>query len=42
MARPLIIEYDGVLYHATSRGNAKRSIFAGDENHKIFLDTLKK
>jgi REP element-mobilizing transposase RayT len=42
MARPLRIEYDGALYHITSRGNARRSIFAGDEDRKIFLDTLDK
>jgi putative transposase len=42
MARPLRIEYDGALYHVTSRGNARKSIFAGDEDRKIFLDTLKK
>jgi REP element-mobilizing transposase RayT len=42
MARPLRIEYDGALYHVTSRGNARESIFAGDEDRKIFLDTLKK
>ncbi len=40
MARPLRIEYDGALYHVTSRGNARKSIFAGDEDSKIFLDTL--
>lgn len=42
MARPLRIEYDGALYHVTSRGNARKSIFAGDEDRKIFLDTLDK
>ena len=42
MARPLRIEYDDALYHITSRGNARKSIFAGDEDRKIFLDTLKK
>ena len=42
MARPLRIEYDGALYHITSRGNARKSIFAGDEDRKIFLDTLTK
>ncbi len=42
MSRPLRIEYDGALYHITSRGNARKSIFAGDEGRKIFLDTLDK
>ncbi len=40
MARPLRIEYNDALYHVTSRGNAKKSIFAGDEDRKIFLDIL--
>jgi hypothetical protein len=38
MARPLRIEYDGALYHVTSRGNARKSIFAGDEDRKIFKE----
>ncbi len=42
MSRPLRIEYDGALYHITSRGNARRPIFAGDEDRMIFLDTLDK
>ena len=42
MARPLRIEYDGTLYHVTSRVNARQSIFAGDEDRKIFLATLAK
>jgi putative transposase len=42
MARPLRIEYDSALYHITSRGNARKSIFAGNEDRKIFLDTLDK
>ncbi|MCP4252152.1 MAG: transposase, partial [Candidatus Scalindua sp.] len=42
MSRPLRIEYDGALYHLTSRGNARKPIFAGDEDRKIFLDTLDK
>jgi hypothetical protein len=27
MARPLRIEYDGTLYHMTSRGNDRKAIF---------------
>jgi REP element-mobilizing transposase RayT len=41
MARPLRIEYDGALYHVTSRGNTRKAIFRGDEDRKLFLDTLK-
>lgn len=40
MARPLRIEYDGALYHITSRGNARKPIYKDDEDRKAFLDTL--
>lgn len=40
MARPLRIEYEGALYHITSRGNAKEDIFSDDEDRNIFLDIL--
>ncbi len=42
MARPLRIEYDGALYHITSRGNARKSIFKDDEDRQAFLDILSK
>lgn len=42
MARPLRIEYDGALYHVTSRGNARKAIYKDDEDRKIFLDILAK
>jgi putative transposase len=42
MARPLRIEYDGALYHITSRGNEKNAIFRGEEDRRNFLDTLQK
>lgn len=42
MARPLRIEYDGALYHVTSRGNARKAIFKDNEDRVIFLDTLSK
>lgn len=42
MARPLRIEYAGALYHNTTRGNARRSIFKVDRDRLLFLDTLKK
>jgi hypothetical protein len=29
MARPLRVEFDGALYHVTSRGNARDDIFEG-------------
>ena len=40
MARPLRIEYEGALYHVTSRGNAGQDIFLGDTNRARFLDVL--
>ena len=40
MARPLRIEFPGALYHVTSRGNARASIFLGDRDRDLFLDIL--
>ena len=40
MARPLRIEYEGALYHVTSRGNARERIFLSDSDRRIFLDAL--
>jgi putative transposase len=40
MARPLRIEYEGALYHVTSRGNAGQNIFVDDEDRGSFLETL--
>ncbi len=40
MARPLRIEYDGALYHVTSRGNERKAIFKHDSDRKLFLDML--
>jgi REP element-mobilizing transposase RayT len=40
MARPLRIEYDGAVYHITSRGNARKPIYKEDEDRKIFLEVL--
>ena len=42
MARPLRIEFDGALYHVTSRGNSREPIFITDTNRVLFLDILKK
>ena len=38
MARPLRIEFDGALYHVTSRGNEREPIFITDRNRVLFLD----
>jgi putative transposase len=40
MARPLRIEYDGALYHVTSRGNERKPIFKDAADRELFLDTL--
>ncbi|MBZ0157852.1 MAG: transposase [Alphaproteobacteria bacterium] len=37
MARPLRIEYEGAVYHVTSRGNARQRIFYDDEDRASFL-----
>jgi REP element-mobilizing transposase RayT len=40
MARPLRIEYDGAVYHVTSRGNVRRPTFKDDKDFLTFLDIL--
>ncbi len=40
MARPLRIEFEGALYHVTSRGNARQPIFLNDKDRNDFLATL--
>lgn len=40
MARPLRIEFPGALYHVTSRGNERRSIFRSDLDRNAFLEFL--
>lgn len=40
MARPLRIEYDGAVYHVTSRGNERKPIFKDDGDRELFLNTL--
>lgn len=40
MARPLRIEYEGAVYHITSRGNRRKPIFKDERDQKLFLDTL--
>lgn len=38
MARPLRIEYEGPVYHVTSRGNARADIYLSDSDREMFLD----
>jgi REP element-mobilizing transposase RayT len=40
MARPLRVEFDGAIYHVTSRGNGREDIFDDDGDRKAFLETL--
>ena len=40
MARPLRIAYPGAVYHITSRGNEKKSVYGCDEDRLDFLDIL--
>ncbi len=40
MARPLRIEYEGVVYHVTSRGNGGQDIYVDDEDRHVFLEVL--
>ena|SRR5437016_5264752 len=40
MARSLRIEFDGALYHVTSRGNDRKAIFKYDSDRELFLNTL--
>ena len=40
MARPLRIEYEGAVYHVTSRGNSGAEIFLNDTDRLRFLEIL--
>ena len=40
MARPLRIEYEGAVYHVTSRGDDRRGIFLEDADRVSFLGIL--
>ena len=37
MARPLRIQFEGAIYHVTSRGNARQDIFLDDADRAHFL-----
>jgi len=41
MSRPLRIQYPEAVYHVTSRGNARRSIFKDDKDRDMFLNILR-
>jgi len=40
MSRPLRIEFEGALYHVTSRGNARQDIYLSDGDRRRFLELL--
>lgn len=40
MARPLCLEYAGVIYHVFSRGNRRDPIYLDDQSFASFLDLL--
>ena len=40
MARPLRIEYEGAIFHVTSRGNERRNIVRDGRDRRRFLDFL--
>ncbi len=40
MARPWRIEYEGAFYHVRSRGNERRDIYYGDDDRRLFQDTI--
>jgi len=40
MSRPLRIEFEGAVYHVTSRGNARQTIFADRADNEQFLEIL--
>ncbi len=41
MARPLRVEFEGAVYHITSRGNAGQTIFLDDSDRLHLLDVLR-
>ncbi len=40
MSRPLRIEFAGALYHVTSRGDRRESIFVDDEDQRALLSVV--
>ncbi|MGV8149826.1 MAG: transposase, partial [Alkaliphilus sp.] len=41
MARPLRIEYEGALYHITTRGNERKKIYYAEADYEKFKSYLK-
>ena len=40
MARPLRLEFEGALYHVTSRGDRRELIYEDDADRRTFLSVL--
>jgi len=40
MARPLILEFSGALYHITSRGDRREDIFLSDDDRRDWLSVV--
>ncbi|MCK5826991.1 transposase [Candidatus Bipolaricaulota bacterium] len=40
MVRPLRIQFEGAVYHVTSRGNAGNDIFLSDDDRVLFLEIV--
>ena len=40
MARPIRIEFEGALYHLTSRGDRREAIYEDDGDRARFLELL--
>jgi len=40
MGRPLRIEFEGALYHITTRGNEQKDIFLDGEDREKFFEYL--
>ena len=40
MARKVRVEYPGAIYHLLNRGDRRETIFLGDQDRELFLDTL--
>ena len=40
MSRPIRIEFEGALYHVTSRGDRREAIYEDDGDRRQFLETL--
>ncbi len=40
MGRPLRVQFEGALYHVTTRGNWKRPIYLDDRDREVFLALL--